>query len=70
MRTESPKGVVQITLSSELKFDNSALQTYHRGVGSVVGAQFGEDVSNPALDRFFGDRQLIRDLLIRISGGN
>src|SRR5271154_5271640 len=62
--------MVRITLLSELKFDDSALQTYHRGVGSVVGAQFGEDVSDLAFDGFFTDGKLSGNLLIGISFGN
>jgi len=70
MRTGSPKGLVRITLSSELKFDDSALQTYHRGVGSVVGTQFGEDVSDLAFDGFFTDRKMRGNLFIGIPFGN
>ena len=68
--TESPKRLARITLLSELKFEDSALQTYHRGVGSVVGAQFGEDVSDLAFDGFFTDRKLRCNLLIGIPFGN
>jgi hypothetical protein len=35
---------------------------------SVVGAQFGEDVLDSSLDGLLGDRELIGDLLIGISG--
>jgi len=55
---------------SELKLDDSALQTDHRGVGSVVGAQFGEDVSDLALDGFFADRELRGNLFVSIPFGN
>jgi hypothetical protein len=37
-------------------------------MGSVAGAQFGKDVLDSPLDGFLGDRELIRDLLIGISG--
>ena len=70
MRTGSPKRLVRNTLSSELKFDDSALQSYHRGVGSVVGAQFGEDVSDLALDSFFAQRKLRGNLFVGISARN
>ena len=70
MGTTSPKRLARNTLSSELKFDNSALQTYHRGVGSVVGTQFGEDVSDLALDGFFADRKLHCNLFVGIPLGN
>jgi hypothetical protein len=53
-----------------LEFDDSALQPYHGGVGSVVGAQFGEDVLDSAFDGFFRDRELIGNLFVGISGGN
>jgi hypothetical protein len=38
-----------------LDLDNSALQPDHRGVGSVVSAQFGQDTSDSALHGFFRD---------------
>src|SRR5215470_13732084 len=49
---------------------DSPLQSDHGGMGPVVGAEFGEDVFDSALDRFFSDRELIRDLLVGISGSN
>ena len=52
----------------ELKLDNSSLQPDHCRMGSVAGAQFGEDVLDSPLDGLLGDRELIRDLLIGISG--
>ncbi len=55
-RPASLKRAAQTTLLGKLKLDDSALQTDHRGVGSVVGAQFGEDVPDLALDGFFADR--------------
>src|SRR5258707_15865491 len=63
---KTPKRRARNTLLSELKLDDSALQTDHRGVGSVVGAQFGEDVPDLSLDRFFADRKLRRNLFIGI----
>src|SRR6266403_3279371 len=68
-RTGSPKGLVRITLTSALTCDASALQTYQRGVGSVVGAQFGEDVSDLAFDGFFTDRKMRGNLFIGIPFG-
>jgi hypothetical protein len=53
--------------SGELELDDSALQADHRGVGAVVGPQFGKDVLDPALDGFFGNRELVCNLLVRIS---
>src|SRR5208282_5154096 len=70
MRTGSPKRLPRITLLSELKFDNSALQTDHRGLSSVVGAQFREDVPDLALDGFFADGELGRNLFVGIPFGN
>ena len=58
------------TLSGELRFDDSALQPDHRGVGSVVGAQFGEDVPDLTLDGLFADRELSRNYLVGIARGN
>ncbi len=67
--TESPKRAVG-SLFRVLQFDDSALQPYHGGVGSVVGAQFGEDVLDSAFDGFFGDGELISNLFVGIPGGN
>jgi hypothetical protein len=39
-------------------------------VRAVVGVQFGEDALDSALDGFFGDRELIRDLLVGEPLGN
>ena len=55
---------------SELGFDDAALHANRGGMGSVVSAQFGEDVLDSALDGFFGDRELIRNLFIRIPRRN
>jgi hypothetical protein len=55
---------------SELKLDDSALQTDHGGVGSVVGAQLEEDVSDLALDGFFADGELRGNLFVGIPFGN
>src|SRR6267154_3430315 len=70
MRTGSPKRQVRITLSSELKFDDSALQAYHGGVSSVAGAQFREDVSDLAFYGFFTDRKMRGNLFIGIPFSN
>jgi hypothetical protein len=45
----------KVTLSSDLEFDDSPFEPDHCGVGSVVGAQLGEDVLDTAFDSFFGD---------------
>ena len=55
MRAASLKRLVQTTLWSELKFNDSALEADHGGVGPVIRAQFGEDVTDLALDGFFAD---------------
>src|SRR5580765_1101341 len=70
MRPKTLKGSDQRTLLSYLNLDDSALQTDRRGVGTVVGAQFGEDVPDLTLDRFFADRKLRRNLFIGISFRN
>ena len=54
--------------SWNLQLDDPSLQTDHRRLGSVVGAQLGKNVLDSPLDRLLGDRQLIRNLLIGISG--
>src|SRR5271165_5548697 len=53
-----------------LQFDDSSLHADHRGVRSVVCAQFREDGLDSALDGFLRDRELIRDLLVRITSGD
>ena len=53
-----------------LQFDDSSLQADHRGVRSVVCAQFRKDGLDSALNRFLRDGELIRDLFIRIPGGD
>jgi hypothetical protein len=65
-----PKESRAVTLSSDLGFNNAAPYADHGSVGAVVGAQFGEDVLDSALDGFFGDRELIGNLFIGISGGD
>jgi hypothetical protein len=52
----------------ELQLDDSSLQSDHGRLRSVVGAQFGKDILDSLFDGFLGDRELIRDLLIGISG--
>jgi hypothetical protein len=42
-------------------------QTYHRGMGSVVSAQFGQNVSDLAFNGFFADQQLISNRFVSIS---
>jgi hypothetical protein len=71
MHTEIPKGLVLTNrFRSESNLDDSALQTDQCGVGSVVGAQFGEDVPDLALDGFFADGELRGNLLVGIPFGN
>src|SRR5271165_1426270 len=53
-----------------LQFDDSSLHADHRGVRSVVCAQFRKDGLDSALDGFLRDRELIRDLLVRITSGD
>ena len=38
-----------------LKINDSTLQPDHGGVGAVVGAQFGQNVLDPAFDGIFSD---------------
>jgi hypothetical protein len=53
---ETPKGSDPTPLSRYLQLDDSALERDHRCVGTVIGVQFGEDVTDLALDCFFADR--------------
>jgi len=57
-------------LSRGLQIDNSALQPDSDGVGSVVRTKFREDVLDVSLNGFLGDRQLIGDQFVGVSGGN
>ena len=66
----NPKESRAVTLSSDLRFNNAALYADHGSVGAVVGAQLGEDVLDSALNGFFGNRELIGNLLVGISGGD
>ena len=43
---EVPRSLTQIALLNDPKLANPALQPNHGGVGSVVRAQFGEDISD------------------------
>ena len=47
--------------------DDSAFQGNHRGMRSIIGTEFGENILNAAFDRIFRDGKLGGDLLIRIS---
>jgi len=47
--------------------DDSAFQGNHRGMRSIMGTEFGENILNAAFDRIFRDGKLGGDLLIRIS---
>jgi hypothetical protein len=38
--------------------------------GSVVGTKFGKEVLDVAFDGFFGDRELRRDLLVRLAAAD
>ena len=67
---KAPKGGRVNTLLSELKLDDSALQTDHRGVGSVVGPQLGENASDLALDGLFADGKLRGNLFVGIPFAN
>jgi hypothetical protein len=64
------KGVRDNHPLSKLKLDDSALDADHGGVGSVVGAQFGEDIPDVALDGFFANRKLRGNPFVGIPFGN
>src|SRR3984957_10940379 len=64
------KGPPRTTLLSYLYLDDSALESDHRRVGTVIGVQFGEDIPDLAFDCFFADRQMRRYLFVGISFGN
>src|SRR5258707_851102 len=64
------KRSAQATLLSYLNLDDSALHPDHRGMGTVVGAQFGEDVPDLALDSLFADRELCSNLIVGIPFGD
>src|SRR5258708_12156091 len=74
--TETPNRLISRTLSGDLdsfersELDDAALESDHGGVGSVLGAQFGEDVPDLALHRVLAGRELRGDLFVRIPLGN
>src|SRR5271170_2408348 len=52
------------------ELDDPALEPNHGGVGSVLGAQFGEDVPDLALHGVLTGRDLRRDLFVGIPAGD
>ncbi len=66
----SKNGGWATTLSRGLQFDDSPLQRDCDGMGAVVCAKFGEYVLDVALDCLLGNRKLIGDKLVCISGAN
>jgi hypothetical protein len=53
-----------------LQMNNSARQANCNRVRTVISAKLRKDARDVALDGRFANRELIRDLLIGISGGN
>ena len=53
--------VLRYALSSELEFDDPAFEPDRHGVGTIIGAQFGEDVPDLTLHRVFAGRELRRN---------
>ena len=51
----------------ELQLDDSSLHADRCGLRSIVSTQLGKDGFNSTLDGFFGDRELVGDLLISIA---
>lgn len=49
-----------------LNFDNPPLQCDRHGMSPIVRRQLGKDACDVAFDRFFRDRKLYSNLLIRI----
>src|SRR5262245_13726813 len=66
----SPKRVERITRSWYSGLDNAALEPDDRGVGSIVGAQLGQDILHAPLNSLFGNGEMDRDLFVGISGCN
>jgi len=56
--------------SWKLQLDDSSLQANHCCMRSIIGTEFRKDALHPTFDGFLGDRELIGDLLIGISGGD
>ena len=52
----------------KLQLDDPSLQPDHCGVRSIVSPQLGKDGLDSALDGFFRDGKLVRDLLVCIAG--
>src|SRR5262249_20105176 len=57
-------------LRLRLVLDNSPPQSDHRRVGSIVGSQFGQNILDTALNRFFRDREPRCNLFVGIPGGD
>ena len=67
MGTNPRKSAARHSFES-LGLDDSALHPDHRGVGSIVRPQFGEDVLDSSLDGFFRDPELRRNLFVGVPG--
>jgi hypothetical protein len=68
--TCKPERAFLNAISSELDFDDPALNPDHGGVGSIICTQLGEDVPDVALHRIFGGRQQRRNFFVAIAVGN
>ena len=53
-----------------LQLDDSSLETDDCGVRPVVGVQFRKNALDSALDGVFRNAELIRNLLVRVPGGD
>ena len=69
VRREAPVGAAAVTLSG-LQLDDSSSEANDRRVRPVVGVQFRQNALDPALDRVLCNAELIRDLLVCVSGGD
>ena len=69
VRREAPVRAVDVTLSG-LELDDASSEADDRCVRPVVGVQLGQNALDPPLDRVLGNAELIRDLLVRVAGGD
>lgn len=66
-RTASPEVGKLVHPLEGLQFDDASLQCNRHRLGAIIGAELGEDVFDSALNRFFANREVSSNLLIRVS---
>src|SRR5450631_581242 len=65
VRAEGPGGPRR--RDARLELDDPALESDHRGMRAILGAQLRQNVSYLALDRLFAERERPGDLFVRVA---